>query len=416
MIGFRTAFADLLDGLPNIERVVVLVDDLDRCLPAAVTATLEAIKLFLAVPKMVFVIAADQDMVRDAIAVSLDSAARGERFATRYLEKIIQLPISLPRLAPHEAESYTAMLLARAACPDDGHYTALADHCRARRLAHQQPLLAEMAGLPWRPDADLLSLAAQLAEGLSSDRVQNPRQIKRFLNAFGVRQQIATSRGIDVAPAVIGKLLLLEDRYRDEFDVLAGTPEMDRSALLGAWESWGREEQDAKRPEGISDATRLWAASDPRLANIELGPYITLAATLVAAQLGGDLSDELAGLVRRLFGPSQADRGLAQAAIAARSLSDRRRVVTDLLAHARRLQDVPTAVEALVGIATRSPDLADQVANGIRQECWRHLEPESVADIGGSNVPELMGLLSDLAADPGLDQLVREAAQNMLEA
>jgi len=415
MIGFRTAFADLLDSLPNIERVVVLVDDLDRCLPAAVTATLEAIKLFLAVPKMVFVIAADQDMVRDAIAVSLDSAARGERFATRYLEKIIQLPISLPRLAPHEAESYTAMLLARAACADDRDYAALADHCRARRLAHQQPLLAEMAGLPWRPDADLLSLAAQLAEGLSSDRVQNPRQIKRFLNAFGVRRQIATSRGIDVAPAVIGKLLLLEDRYRDEFDVLAGTPEMERSALLGAWESWGRGEQDAKRPDGISDATRLWAASDPRLANIELGPYITLAATLVAAQLGGDLSDELAELVRRLFGPSQADRGLAQDTIAGRTLSDRRRVVVDLLAQARRLQDVPAAVEALVGIATHTPELVEQIVSGIRQECWRHLEAVSVAVIGGSNVPELVALLPELAADMDLDHFVRQAAQNMLE-
>lgn len=415
MTGFRPAFEDLLANLPNVERVVVLVDDLDRCLPGAVTATLEAIKLFLAVPKMVFVIAADQDMVRDAIAVSLDSAARGERFATRYLEKIIQLPISLPRLAPHEAESYTAMLLARAACPDEGHYTALADHCRARRLAHQQPLLAEMAGLPWRPDSDLLSLAAQLAEGLSSDRVQNPRQIKRFLNAFGVRQQIASGRGIDVAPAVIGKLLLLEDRYRDDFDVLAATPEAERSALLEAWEAWARGEDDRKRPDGISDASRLWAASDPHLAQLDLGPYITLAATLVAAPLGGDLSDELSELVRRLFGPSQADRGLAQDAIAGRTLSERRRVVADLLARARRLQDVPAVVEALVGIATHTPELVEQVVRGIQQECWRHLEAVSVAVIGGSNVPELVALLPELAADPDLDPFVRQAAQNMLE-
>jgi predicted KAP-like P-loop ATPase len=44
MTGFRSEFASLLGGL-DIERVVVLVDDLDRCLPGAVTATLEAIKL-----------------------------------------------------------------------------------------------------------------------------------------------------------------------------------------------------------------------------------------------------------------------------------------------------------------------------------------------------------------------------------
>ena len=68
--------------------MVVLVDDLDRCLPDAVTATLEAIKLSCP-PRMVFVLAADQDMVRDAIPVSLDGARRGDIFAKRYLEKIV---------------------------------------------------------------------------------------------------------------------------------------------------------------------------------------------------------------------------------------------------------------------------------------------------------------------------------------
>ncbi len=91
MAGFKDAFNTLVNGLPDIDRVVVLVDDLDRCLPPAVMATLEGIKLFLAVPKMVFVIAADQEMVRDSIAVSLGETNRSGAFATRYLEKIVQL-------------------------------------------------------------------------------------------------------------------------------------------------------------------------------------------------------------------------------------------------------------------------------------------------------------------------------------
>jgi hypothetical protein len=49
MAGFKDAFNTLVKGLPDIDRVVVLVDDLDRCLPPAVMATLEGIKLFLAV-------------------------------------------------------------------------------------------------------------------------------------------------------------------------------------------------------------------------------------------------------------------------------------------------------------------------------------------------------------------------------
>ncbi|MGV7756186.1 KAP family P-loop NTPase fold protein, partial [Mycobacterium kansasii] len=91
MAGFKDQFATLIDGLPSVQRVVVLVDDLDRCLPPAVMATLEAIKLFLAVPKMVFVIAADQEMVRESIAASLGETNRSNAFAVRYLEKIIQI-------------------------------------------------------------------------------------------------------------------------------------------------------------------------------------------------------------------------------------------------------------------------------------------------------------------------------------
>lgn len=74
----------------------MLVDDLDRCLPEAVMAALESIKLFLSVPKMVFVLAADQEMVRDAIAANLNSTSRGERLAGRYLEKIAQPRFASP--------------------------------------------------------------------------------------------------------------------------------------------------------------------------------------------------------------------------------------------------------------------------------------------------------------------------------
>lgn len=418
MTGFRSEFASLLEGL-EIERVVVLVDDLDRCLPSAVTATLEAIKLFLSVKKMVFVIAADQDMVRDAIAVSVDSASRGDRFATRYLEKIIQLPVSLPRLAPHEAEGYTALLLARSESPDGEAFETLLAHCKRRRIDQHFPLVGDLDALDWKPEPALLLLAAQLAQGLGSDKVSNPREIKRFLNAFSVRRHIAEARGIAIEPAVIGKLLLLEDRYRDDFDTLAATPETERGALLEAWETWaagaaGAADDDDKRPKGISKATRAWAAAEPTLSGVELGPYITLAATLVAASLGGDLSDELAALVSRLIGESGADRANAQEALAKRPVADRRQAVAGLLNRARRVAEAPEIVEALIGIAVTTPELADDIAAGVQQECWRKLEPASVAALASSDVPPLVALVTQLAADPDVEADVRQAATQIL--
>lgn len=415
MTGFRSEFAALLDDL-EIERVVVLVDDLDRCLPSAVTATLEAIKLFLSVRKMVFVIAADQDMVRDAIAVSVDSASRGDRFATRYLEKIIQLPVSLPRLAPAEAEGYTALLLARSESPDAAAFQRLVAHCRDRRIDQLFPLIGDLDVLDWKPQSELLLLAAQLAQGLGSDKVSNPREIKRFLNAFSVRRHIAEARGIAIEPAVIGKLLLLEDRYRDDFDTLAATAETDRSALLASWETWaaGAADDEDTKPEGVSTATRAWAAAEPALSGVELGPYITLAATLVAASLGGDLSDELAALVSRLIGESEADRANAQEALAKRPVADRRQALAGLLNRARGVANAAEIVEALVGIAVATPELGDEIAVGVRQECWRKLEPASVAALASSEVAPLVALVPQLATDTDVEADVRQAATQIL--
>lgn len=163
MSGFREQFEELIGKFTNVERVVVLVDDLDRCLPEAVMATMEAIKLLLSVPKMVFVLAADQAMVRDAIAASLSKTSRSEAFADRYLEKIIRLPVVLPRLAPHDAEAYIALLLAGQHLPDgdEDAFDELVAHCSERRLAGNTTLLAAVDGLRWKPESEVLQLAGQ---------------------------------------------------------------------------------------------------------------------------------------------------------------------------------------------------------------------------------------------------------------
>ena len=63
---FRDDFKDLIDKSKK-GKIVVLIDDLDRCLPRHIIENLEAIKLFLNVPKTAFVIAADKFIVSNAI-------------------------------------------------------------------------------------------------------------------------------------------------------------------------------------------------------------------------------------------------------------------------------------------------------------------------------------------------------------
>ena len=114
---FRKDFAELLadERLSHLRRVVVLVDDLDRCLPDTVVDTLETMRLFLSVPKMSFVIAADEDRVADALRDRYPedngSAEDTEKPARLYLHKIVQTTLRLPALSRFDTEAYLLLLL-----------------------------------------------------------------------------------------------------------------------------------------------------------------------------------------------------------------------------------------------------------------------------------------------------------------
>lgn len=111
----------------GVRSLVILIDDLDRCLPERIIETLKAIKLFVAVPKTTFVIDADPHIVRHAIATRYVKQQIGEErpaagrdegspeeerydLIQDYLKKLIQIPYHLPRLSPAEIETYINLL------------------------------------------------------------------------------------------------------------------------------------------------------------------------------------------------------------------------------------------------------------------------------------------------------------------
>lgn len=75
----------------NAGVLTVFIDDLDRCLPAKVVQTLEALKLFFDKPGCVFVLAADAETIRQAVETHYQNQHITGENAQDYLEKIIQL-------------------------------------------------------------------------------------------------------------------------------------------------------------------------------------------------------------------------------------------------------------------------------------------------------------------------------------
>lgn len=79
----------------GLERIVLYIDDLDRCAPDVVVKVLEAIHLLVALPVFVVVVAVDARWLRQAIERHYDQMRLSP---SNYLEKIFQIPFQLPAM------------------------------------------------------------------------------------------------------------------------------------------------------------------------------------------------------------------------------------------------------------------------------------------------------------------------------
>jgi hypothetical protein len=202
------------DELPRINRIVVYIDDLDRCPPDRVVEVLEAVQLLLAAPLFVVVVAVDPRWLLRSLSVhyrelfasaDTDDASRDPIWGstpTQYLEKIFQIPFTLP---PVDQTGYTRMVDALTAAPsraDLGEPDPAADRTNSSLSA---PSAAD-AGSPTAAitsDTGLQTLSAvpvvarfdplaltdderRLIALLGPPLVSTPRSIKRLVNSYGL--------------------------------------------------------------------------------------------------------------------------------------------------------------------------------------------------------------------------------------
>ncbi|MGX0978750.1 putative KAP-like P-loop ATPase [Roseovarius sp. MBR-51] len=303
---FRAEFEELLEAA-DIDRLVVVVDDLDRCLPATAIETLEAIRLFLFVPGAAFVIAADEGMIEYAVRShfpDLPLSSGPSTYARNYLEKLIQVPFRLPPLGYVETKIYLTLLVAGSSL--DTGSIPFKTLLELGREALRRPwdgsglsrgVIEERLGAVSAELENALILADQLALPLAEGAQGNPRQIKRFLNTLNLRLAIADARGIgdEVNPAVLAKLMLAERFKSDFFERLEAEAAVSGSsktvaALEKALRTDDEESEQAINPAAAKDQgqtdklpeddllssewVRRWALVAPALKDEDLRPYL----------------------------------------------------------------------------------------------------------------------------------------------
>lgn len=411
MAGFKDEFAGLVAALPGVTRVVVAVDDLDRCLPSAVMSALETIKLFLAVDRMAFILAADHQMVTDAVAASLSETHRNTGFANLYLDKIVQIPVQVPRLTEHDAEAYAGMLLAQLAGGNKDALTAMAAHSCARRNDHKTPLLGDL-----EPPLEEASrrLAAQIARGLGTDQRGTPRAVKRFLNGLHIRQRLAATRGVTLDVEVVAKLFMLEQRFPPMFRALAEALPEPRVGTLSAWEEWASTLADEDPPEGMAPEARALFEDDPALSKVDLDAYFTFASTLHRITTPAGASASIGDVVRSLLSDTKPVSAAALERVKGMPLEEAAQVLETLAVEARRSPDPEAPIRELIRVADL-PDLDPTTAVAVIQELPNRVKPQHVAALQQATSPHLTALVTWIASSDDASGAARTIAKKLMK-
>ena len=307
---FREDFQDLLEEA-KIKQLVVLIDDLDRCLPTTAVQTLEAIRLFLFVPKSAFVIGADEAMIEYAVRQhfpDLPVASGPLPYARNYLEKLIQVPFRIPALGAQETRTYVTLLLVQSIVGDE--HAGFDKLLEKAKESLKQPWLgaglsqADIQEVDESSTDELNSafvLANQIAPILAEGTKGNPRQIKRFLNALLVRQVIAKARGFGdlIKQPTLAKLMLAEWFQPDLYGHISAQAmsaddgrasdlselETDEKPEATKQKSKGKKGSNREEPGQPGETTKWlerdwlkgWLKLEPKLADEDLRPYVFVA-------------------------------------------------------------------------------------------------------------------------------------------
>ncbi len=196
------------DHTNEIKRFVVFIDDIDRLVLLKAVELLESLKLFLDVPKCVFVLACDYKIVVQGLREKFN-VGEGEVNGRSFFDKIIQVPYNIP-MHLYDIDNYIRGLLETISVTPTN-----------RELSKYKRLLLNSVGL-------------------------NPRSYKRLLNSFlllrMINQESQDPEALETHESkkivedheedlLRFSVLCLQTAYEDEFRLMLDLGE----ELNGAW-------------------------------------------------------------------------------------------------------------------------------------------------------------------------------------
>ncbi len=375
----RKTFSEILTELDI--RLVVFVDDLDRCLPHTAISTLEAMRLLLFMPRSSFIIAADEEMIRSAVRVHFEGLEITNSLVTSYFDKLIQVPLRVPRLGTNEVKAYLALLF--------GDLSKRKGQLTSTEYNNAKEFILSKLKKPWEGGLsyeDLktayankeellsrLNLAEDISKFLTSEDeiAGNPRLIKRFMNNLIIREKIASAQGMGIDFELLVKIQLFERcALPNEFEYLNKivlSSDDGISEIIIEIEDQIASGGEVKYPaEFNSEFCRKWFEINPKLGDVNLKPYLYLSQDRsIDIVQGQELSNESLQILAAIIGAKSYMDPL-KTQIKSLNAYDAKAILKRLIRNAKLAQFTKESLACCLNITRHFPELSPDLANFLK--------------------------------------------------
>ena len=245
---YQSLYYSLVETLRNAAealgtKIVVFIDDLDRCLPEKAVELLEGLKVLLDINGFIFVIGVAPEIIERGIKVRYKSLFAADPdpllLEQNYLDKIVQFPMTLPPAEPALLRQYI-----------------------------REELLRDL------PDA------APFLDTILAALGNNPRTIKRFINEISFSIRVADLKRKDnpssepFLPELIIKMALIVYQFRPLYRLICRSP-YHLIRIQEAVQAMSKTESDETKPSepvntefGFLELDRLKLRTEPKWSSI----------------------------------------------------------------------------------------------------------------------------------------------------
>ena len=276
---FQKNFEELLKD-SKITKLVVFIDELDRCSPDTIIETLEAMRLFVFTGNTAFIIGADERHISYSVERRF-AEIKGNQISIgkEYLEKLIQYPIRIPRLNTNDTEYYIFCLLIEDEFNKELSESIIQNiHTMKQEAFFDFNLMVAVENFSTEAYFEKLSkvllISKQLSNLLATGLNGNPRQCKRFLNSMKMREIMADSYSVVLDRMTLTKIMLLEYFKPAAFEHLTILASQYKDGIIDELSNIGETSQNTFMTILEDDWGNNWLKLKPSLSDVDLRGYL----------------------------------------------------------------------------------------------------------------------------------------------